>query len=288
MRRRRLQRPCCLRLRRSKYLQYMLVLSLSFLSSFIGFSITFYRNSDYLSQFLSFFIFPESIRGKLGSFPNDVFENYQPRDFSGKRRSIDYDYRIKYNDFNYRDPKTLTYSSRTFSNNSEILFRFPEKTSISALLLIFHSCKHTAYDWFHTVERQRIIGGAIELGYACLVFQAVDKISQCWSNNADIYENKDVQMVFEGLDSFYKQYPELGKLNLLVLNIYCFFYKYLYHVLHLVHQVVEYFQVYLLLIIVIQFKDKFYLFQLFFQKYCILMLKQKIIHQLFGYMYVKN
>ena len=197
----------------------MFVLLLSFLSSFIGFSITFYRNTDYISQVLSFLTFPQSDRARLASFPNDMFENYQSRDFFGKRRSINYDYHIRYNDFNYREPKTLTYSSRTYSNNTEILFRLPEKTSISALLLIFHSCKHTAYDWFHTVERQRIIGGAIELGYGCLVFQAIDKISQCWSNNADIYENKDVQMVFEGLDSFYKENPELGKLNLLFLNI---------------------------------------------------------------------
>jgi hypothetical protein len=192
----------------------MLVLTLSFLSSFITFSITFYRSSGFLPDILSIFSFSSSDRHHSRLYPYETPENYQPRDFAGKRRSLTYDYYAKYNDFNYLQPKTLTYTKRLYSKKIPILFRFPQKTSLSALLLIFHSCKTTAYDWFNTTERQRIIGAAIDLGYACLVFQATDKDSQCWSNDADIYENRDVQMVFKGLESFYKEYPQLGKIKI--------------------------------------------------------------------------
>jgi hypothetical protein len=82
---------------------------------------------------------------------------------------------------------------------------------------MFHSCRHSAADWFHTPERQRIIGAAIDLGYACLVFQATDNTTKCWSNNADIYGNNDVQMVLTGLQGFYKDYPALGKMEILFL-----------------------------------------------------------------------
>src|SRR5262249_4794859 len=159
--------------------------------------ITFYIGSDSLIQFIFYLFTSQSNKFHVEPSLWSTGENYQPRSYSGKAQSINIDYRIQYKDFNYLKPETLTYQSQIYSNNIEILFRFPKKTTISALLLIFHACKHTASDWFHTVERQRIIGGAINLGYACLVFQATDRNNQCWSNDADIYENNDVQMVFK-------------------------------------------------------------------------------------------
>ena len=135
---------------------------------------------------------------------------------------------ITYDEFNFRKSEALTYRTRTYADNITILIRFPEKVSTTAILLIFHSCRHSAYDWFHTAERQRIIGSAIKLGYACLAFQSSDKLSQCWSNNPDIYDNKDVQMVFKGLEGFYKEYPQLGRIpNLLFLfnNFFFSFFK---------------------------------------------------------------
>jgi hypothetical protein len=205
-----------LHFRRWKTTHHLLVLIAVFISSFVIFSVTFYLNADYFVDFISDIFSPESTRSRsrVQSLVPNTAENYQPRDFLGKLRSINYDYYIKYNDFDYLKPESLTYKSQTYSNDIEILFRFPKKTSITALLLIFHACKHSAYEWFHTPERQRIIGAAIDLDYACLVFQATGKNSQCWSNVADIYENKDVQMVLKGLEGFYKDYPQLGKRNL--------------------------------------------------------------------------
>ena len=82
---------------------------------------------------------------------------------------------------------------------------------ISAVLLIFHACQRTADDWFHTAERQRILGAALDLGYGCLVFQALNTVDRCWSHAADIYENEDVQKIFRELDRFYEEHPRLGK-----------------------------------------------------------------------------
>ena len=141
-------------------------------------------------------------------------KNYEPRSFSGKKKSLYYDSRVTYRDFDYRKPGTLGYTNKIYADDIQILFRFPKLTSVSAVLLIFHSCRQTAYEWFHTPERQRIIGAALQLGYACLVFQARDKINRCWSNNADIYENIDVQMVFKGLEGFYKEHGNLGKMKI--------------------------------------------------------------------------
>jgi hypothetical protein len=124
-----------------------------------------------------------------------------------------YDRKITYNDFNYLDSDTLTYEKRTYSENIQLLFRLPKKVSISALLLIFHGCSRSANDYFHTIERQRIIGAAIDLGYGCLAFQATDDFTRCWSNDVDINGNNDVQMVWKVLEGFYKEYPKLGELK---------------------------------------------------------------------------
>ncbi|CAF1288077.1 unnamed protein product [Rotaria magnacalcarata] len=119
---------------------------------------------------------------------------------------------IKYHDFNYLKAETLTYEKHTYSNHIPILYRLPQKVSTSALLLIFHGCSRSANDWFHTIERQRIIGAAIDLGYGCLAFQATDEFTRCWSNDMDFKENSDAQMVFKGLEGFYKENPALENL----------------------------------------------------------------------------
>ena len=121
------------------------------------------------------------------------------------------DYNKTYYYFNYFDSRTLTYRKRIYSNNVEVLFRLPENVAMSALLLIFPGCSHTRHDWFHTNERQRIIGGAIDLGFGCIAFQATNDLSLCWSTNADISKNRDVQMVFEGLEGFFEEFPKLGQ-----------------------------------------------------------------------------
>ncbi|UJR15666.1 hypothetical protein I4U23_002600 [Adineta vaga] len=87
----------------------------------------------------------------------------------------------------------------TFYATSEFIF--------DGLSSIFVS--QSTYEWFHTTERQRIIGAAIDLGFTCLVFQATDKLTNCWSNEADIYQNKDVHMFTKGLEGFFKDHPEL-------------------------------------------------------------------------------
>jgi len=212
--RQRLRKQSWLPCRRWKYAHYILALTIAFVTSFITFSITFYINSDSFYELISYITSSGSHDSDIELLDTNLIENYKSRDFLGKSQSITYDQRIKYKDFNYLKPETLTYKNRTYSNNIEILFRFPQQNPISALLLIFHSCHQSAYDWFHTIERQRIIGAAIDLGYACLVFQATDKDNRCWSNDVDIYENKDVQMVFKGLEGFYKEYPELGKIKI--------------------------------------------------------------------------
>jgi hypothetical protein len=185
---------------------FILLLVIGFFSTFVSFSATLYVNSDYILELIDY-LFTEQREKTLDSSQLNTAENYIPRDFSGKIKSLNYDFYIKYQDFDYRKSETLTYQTRKYFNNISISFRFPKKKSTSALLLIFHSCKDSPYDWFHTPERQRIIGAAIDLSYACLVFQANDK---CWSNDPDLYANKDIQMVFKGLEAFYKDYPELG------------------------------------------------------------------------------
>ncbi|CAF1061890.1 unnamed protein product [Rotaria sordida] len=122
------------------------------------------------------------------------------------------DKKLKYREFNYLKPETLTYEKRTYFNNIEILFRLRKRPRPQALLLIFHGCGRSAHDWFHTIERQRIIGAALELGYGCLVFQATDDFTHCWSNNPDVHQNTDAQMVLKGLEGFYKEFPHLEAL----------------------------------------------------------------------------
>ena len=200
------------KVRRGSYMYYILLLMLGCMSAFLSFSITLYATSDYIIDYMSYMFLPSSNGPAFHLSPHEMIKYYMARDFSGKKQSIYYDYYIGYNDFNYRKPETLTYKSRTYANNTEILFRIPRKTPVSAVLLIFHSCRHSAADWFHTPERQRIIGAAIDLGYVCLVFQATDKTKKCWSNNADIYANNDVQMILKGLDGFYKDYPVFSKI----------------------------------------------------------------------------
>ena len=123
-----------------------------------------------------------------------------------------FDKNLVYKDFNYLAPTTLTYNQAKYAENSEAYFRLPILKPASALLVIFHGCGRYARDWFQTVERQRIVGAAIDLGFVCLAFQSTDRESRCWSTELDIYANPDVQMVNKGLDEFFQQYSILSKI----------------------------------------------------------------------------
>ncbi|CAF1570487.1 unnamed protein product [Adineta ricciae] len=197
------------RSRRSRIVRFLTLFFLGLVSSTVTFLITFFATSDYIFDRISSFLTPES-NSDFSSEPSlESIKDYRPRDFLGKKKSINYDYYITYKDFNFRKPDTLTYENRTYANSTPIFYRFPRRTSILALLLIFHSCRHSAVHWFHTPERQRILGAAIDLGFACLVFQASDKTTKCWSNEGDIYQNRDVYYILKGLEGFFKDYPEL-------------------------------------------------------------------------------
>lgn len=195
-----------------KPIYVLLFLSTTFTVAFITFFITFYRNSDslldlyyYLSSKPHPFGGPRSLNVLIG--------NYQPRSFTGKEQSVSFDQSIIYQDFNFLQSETLTFEQREYSSREKFFFRFPTKVETWALLFIFHSCNHTANDWFRTVERQRIIGAAVDLGYATLVFQSTDRIHRCWSMNTDIYQNEDIEMVVKILKKFYKEFPKFGKIS---------------------------------------------------------------------------
>ncbi|CAF0941586.1 unnamed protein product [Rotaria sp. Silwood1] len=171
------------------------------LCSFIIFSLILY---------LSFYYLHFLVATTLADFTRIIYP-VDPKARRIRGESVE-DRKLKYREFNYLKPKTLTYEKRTYSNNIDILFRLPKKIRPQYLLLIFHGCGRSAHDWFHTTERQRIVGAALDLGFACLVFQATDKFTHCWSHNVDINENVDAQMVFKGLEGFYKEYPQLENL----------------------------------------------------------------------------
>ena len=164
-------------------------------------------NIGYIIAFFSYFI--------TILFGSDSFDSRNAFRETPTRRGLTiFDKRIRYRDYNYLNADTLTYENRTYEDDLQILFRFPQKRKSSGVLLIFHGCSRSAYDWFHTIERQRIIGAAIDLGYACLAFQAYDRSSRCWTNDVDLYSNVDAQRVLKALDYFYKEYPQLGKIQL--------------------------------------------------------------------------
>lgn len=196
--------------RRLKTGQYLLFLILAFFSALITFLITLYFHADHVMALVDYLLSSQS--NELIKYPvrSRIGEHYQGRDFPGKARSIHYDYYIQYKDFNFEKPESLTYTNRTYTNQIQILYRLPRRTSLAALLLIFHACNDSASDWFHTPERQRIIGAAIDLGYGCLVFQSTDKTNGCWANEVDVYENRDIQMITQALHDFYTDFPALG------------------------------------------------------------------------------
>lgn len=195
---------------RLKCIHYLIIFAISFISGFSAFSVAYFAGSTIIRLFVVkvFFggpperVYPPAIR--------DLYELYKSKDYPGKHRSYGIDATLRYKEFDYRQPSTLTYKSAIYDDNIEILYRLPEKTSVSALLLIFHSCRETSQIWFHTPEQQRIIGGALNLGFAALVFNATDKNTTCWSYKANIFENNDIQMVLKGLEGFYKEHPDLG------------------------------------------------------------------------------
>ena len=166
-----------------------------------------YYNLDHVVSFSSY-LNPLAFLPSLKFFQG----TNSARNGSPRRRGLTiHDRRIRYHDYNYLAAESLTYENRTYENNLEVLFRFPKKQDTSGLLLIFHGCGRSAYEWFHTIERQRIIGAAIDMSYACLAFQASDQSTRCWSTDTDLQNNVDVQRVFKALDYFYKEYPNLGK-----------------------------------------------------------------------------
>ena len=179
--------------------RYYYLLIISCVLSTVFFFIAFYSNSRYVDTFFTYlFPFSASTNAKLLALP--MIQGLSV-----------YDQNIIYTDFNYLNNSSLTFETRTYSGNVEVLFRLPKKTSISALLLIFHGCSRSAHDWFSTVERQRIVGAAIDLGYGCLAFQSTDSFSRCWASDTDLSSNPDVQMVWGGLDGFYQEYPKLSE-----------------------------------------------------------------------------
>ena len=196
--------------RRLKTGHYLLFLILSFFTALITFSITLYSHADDVMGLIDYLLSSES--NNLIKYPvrSRIGEHYQAINFAGKAQSIHYDYYIEYKDFDFEKPESLTYTNRTYTNQTQILYRFPQRTSLAALLLIFHACNDSASDWFRTPERQRIIGAAINLGYGCLVFQPTDTTSGCWVNEVDVYENRDIHMITQALDDFYTDFPALG------------------------------------------------------------------------------
>ncbi|CAF0952533.1 unnamed protein product [Adineta ricciae] len=133
--------------------------------------------------------------------------------YAGRKAGLSvYDRNILYNDFDYLNNSTLTFEKRIYSTNIQVLYRLPKKVPIFALLLIFHGCSRSANDWFTTIERQRIVGAAVDLGYGCLAFQSTDQLSRCWSSESELAQNPDIQMVWNGLAEFYKEHPTLKSL----------------------------------------------------------------------------
>ncbi|CAF1111415.1 unnamed protein product, partial [Didymodactylos carnosus] len=183
---------------------FLICTCLLFLSCLL-FTYVVYLNSNWIYYYFKL-ILPDDEENET------VKKNYSPKFYPGKVQSITFDQRIKYNDFNFLDRSTLNYSSRTYSNGITILYRLPRLKKPSALLLIFHGCSRTALNWFHTEERQRIVGAAVDLGYGCLAFQATDTHSRCWSSTGDLFDNDDVQMVLKGLEEFYKEHGDLARL----------------------------------------------------------------------------
>ncbi len=188
------------------------LLTISCVISTLIFFVIFYSSIDYISHLYSY-KYPMHRTATEQNSKSISFNQDEPKQKKGL--SI-FDRNIKYQDFNYLNPASLTYDNRTYSGDLQILFRFPKKRSINSLLLIFHGCGRSAHNWFHTIERQRIIGAAIDLGFACLAFQATDQFNRCWSSESDININEDAKMVIKGLENFYKEYPSLGKLQSII------------------------------------------------------------------------
>lgn len=204
--------------RRLKTGHYLLFLTFAFLSALITFSITLYFHADHVMALVDYLFFSTS--NQLLKYPirAQIGEHYQGRNFLGKAESIHYDFYIEYKDFHFAKPESLTYSNRTYPNDIEILYRFPREIPLVALVLIFHACNDSASNWFHTPERQRIIGAAINFGFGCLVFQSTDKTTGCWSSEVDIYKNRDIQMVLQALHHFYIDFPVLSRRDIFSFN----------------------------------------------------------------------
>jgi hypothetical protein len=188
------------------------LLTASCIFATVVFCTTFYWRIDHIlslypNPYLPVTTIPFPQNRRIVPTLEDDFEEIRPKGYSI------YDQNITYHDFNYLDTETLKYEQLTNANDNHILYRLPKKRVITGLLLIFHGCSRSAYEWFHTIERQRIIGAAIDLGYGCIAFQSTDQTQRCWSSNIDLSNNEDAEVVFKGLDKFYEKHPELSEIK---------------------------------------------------------------------------
>ncbi len=191
--------------------RYMRLLVISCIISTLVFSIIFYLNINHVVALYSDLFSPTPIQAPVQQKIKTM--RIVKSTIPPTRGLSSSDAHITYNDFNYLNSETLTYENRTYSNDVHIVFRLPKNRVATALLLIFHGCGRSIYEWVYTIERQRIIGAAIDLGYGCIAFQATDQFNRCWSSETDIFDNEDVQMVLKGLKNFYKEYPKLSELK---------------------------------------------------------------------------
>lgn len=189
---------------------YLLVLG--FLSTLISFWATIFYHLHNINNSLS-----GASNAQLQLYPPEdslpeLLEDFQPVKFPETNKSIQYDQLIVYNDFNFLNAETLTYEQRIYSNNMLFLYRFPTKKNMVGLVFLFHSCETTAMDWFQSIEHQRIVGAAIEIGLGCVALQPLGNRTGCWSLKTPSATNHDVLLVLSALDNFYREHSSIVSL----------------------------------------------------------------------------
>ena len=204
-----------------KQTQILLLAGLLCFSALVSFIVTIYFSSDLLHDIYGRYAYRRLDSSLLPGSINTNMVNYQPRTYFGKQESLRIDTNIKYNDFDYRRPETITYKKKQYSNSnrSSLVYRLPQKRSTIGVLLLFHNCNQTSIDLFRLIETQRIIGAAIDLGFACLAFDASNRLNRCWSTTVDLDVNRDVRMVERTLEQFYDQFSTFSSLPRLTYGI---------------------------------------------------------------------
>ena len=289
MGRRHSRRRSLMKALRVKPFYCILILTLLFSTTLTSFLITYYLNSNYVADLVTYILTGRRSQPQPNPIAEDQVKFYQPRQFSGKDLSVQFDANLKYEDFNYLQSDTLTSKTRVYTNASQIIFRMPTKKSTAALLLIFHSCNRMADDWFRSIERQRILGAAIDLGYGGLVFQATDAQTRCWSTDTDLDKNNDVQMVLNGLQGFYREHPKLGEYpltNILSKRCASLSLQNLFHGTRSVNPAAACSPVSSSSISCTSYRGRFSSIQSFFPRSCTRMSRQETIRRRAGYMYV--